>query len=602
MKPSPKKTATELQSTLVAPDYDPGDVSKKEKEKKKGSTDFQHLKKELGQKLRREQPLTPTDLLIDVLTPIMVYFMVVTVVFFILDVRFVLDDFQGISHKPMSAFLILGIVALNRFVAREGAHERDTAKSIMQLTGITVFYTFVVTALDASLNKGYYIGFWMPFIFNLLVVAIVWWVANRLTHECCVDENYKAGDIGILAGTMENFKQSIQPVLKKPSLSGLSEKLFSKHREESPVLLDNEVEAVEPTDLESLKSEPATEVNTYSFAERLNKRHAGVSIFYFAIPVMIIFAVGLPIIRHGGRAYEITGHIYVALFTMAALTLLMLTSLAGLRAYFRQRKVPLPEMIGVYWVALGGFMILIVMLAALNLPTPEMPEFADLGELEERDEFWRAQLEYLRSESDRRGSETARVINQSAYIKYLSLAVMVVCILFAMYASVRLVLIFVGMVGRNRQYYPQWIVRFFDRLDQALQGISDLPSLPKRTLLRIKINPSESYSYKFRNPMKGDSGGGREETEANIAYAYDALCALAYDMGVPRGEHQTPFEFLKKFPIEMKPIFEEAEELTRLYVKSAYSDFELDKKVLDRVRKFWMAFESLRNQYTGSLK
>lgn len=595
MKSPPSKSDTELQSTLTAPDYEASEASENEKEKKKGSTDFHYLKKELGEKDRPEQPLSPTDLLIDVVTPSMVFVMVLAVLWFILDVRFVLVDFQGPSHKIMSFFLVMGIVALNRFVAREGAHERDTAKMIMYLAGITIFYTFVITALDAALNEGYYVGFWKPFTFNLCVVAIVWWVANRLTHECCVDENYKAGDIGILAGTMQNFKESIQPALDRPTVGSLAKIVFSRRNKKTPVFLDTEVNAVEPTDLESLKEEVAVEVKSYSFAERLNKRHAGVSIFYFSIPAMIIFSAGLPIIRHGGRAYEFTGHSYVGLFTFAALTLLMMTSLGGIRAYFRQRRVHLPEMIGVYWVGLGAFMILVVMIGALNLRIPDMPALADIGE---RDAFWSAELEYIRSENDSAGAEVARTLNQSAYVKNVTLAVMVVCIVFGIYASVRGALMFVGMVGRNRQYYPQWVVRFFDRLDQALQGLTKLPSLPKRTLLRIKIDPSKSHSHEFQNPMQGDSGTSREKAEVYIAYSYDALCALAYDMGVPRMEHQTPFEFLKKFPREMNPIFEEAEELTILYVKSAYSNFELDDKVLDRVRKFWLAFDALRNNYT----
>jgi hypothetical protein len=614
MKSPPKRSGIDVQSSLSSPDYDVAEAGENERSLKKVDTDFQRLKEELGGIEKRHQRLTLTDMLIDVFTPLMIFCMVVSIVWFLLDVRFIFTETYDPLYRIVGFCLVMGVVALNRLIARDGAE--DSLMYIIGLVTVTILFTFMITAEGGSVAgdfmdadetgdraRGELEFDTLPFLFNSITVAFLWWLSNRLTHECCVDENHTAGDIGILTGTMRNFKKSIQPVLNKTSGASGSEtgpeavaQNALQRKKKVPALLHNEVTAFDPMEWQDPDEEKYVEVEVASSAERLNKRHPGVSIFYFAVPTMLIFALGLPVLRQGGRMFEFRGHFYVAVFTLAALALLMMTSLGGLRAYFRQRRIHFPAMIGIFWCGLGAFMILIVMLGSFNMPMPAMPPMAYIGEHET--DYW-TKTSTFELEGDKDGiAAMVNAVDQSNFIQELSLAVLVSCILFMMYGAVRGLLLIAGNIGRNRQDYPPWVVRFFDRLDQALQSISQLPSLPKRKLLRIKIRPDKSYSFQFQNPMKGDIGGSREKAEAYIAYAYDAMCALAYDMGVPREKDQTPYEFLKTFPKEMKPIFEEAEELTILYVKSAYSNFELDEKVLDRVRKFWLAFEALRNKYT----
>jgi hypothetical protein len=82
-----------------------------------------------------------------------------------------------------------------------------------------------------------------------------------------------------------------------------------------------------------------------------------------------------------------------------------------------------------------------------------------------------------------------------------------------------------------------------------------------------------------------------------VATSYDALCALALDMGVPRRDDQTPYEFIQTFPKELEGLRDEAFLLTQLYVRSQYSDLELDPKTLAVLRRFWLTFEQTRRQY-----
>ena len=83
----------------------------------------------------------------------------------------------------------------------------------------------------------------------------------------------------------------------------------------------------------------------------------------------------------------------------------------------------------------------------------------------------------------------------------------------------------------------------------------------------------------------------------HIAYAYEALCVLAMDLGVPPPVSATPYEFLEKFPERLGRLEEEAADVIRLYVISQYSTLELDDRMEDRLRRFWEAFRIVRNVY-----
>ena len=65
---------------------------------------------------------------------------------------------------------------------------------------------------------------------------------------------------------------------------------------------------------------------------------------------------------------------------------------------------------------------------------------------------------------------------------------------------------------------------------------------------------------------------------------------------MPRKPGQTPYEFVESFPKELNTIREEALELTDLYVVSAYSTTQIDDRIRDRLRKFWLTFDQVRNR------
>ena len=96
--------------------------------------------------------------------------------------------------------------------------------------------------------------------------------------------------------------------------------------------------------------------------------------------------------------------------------------------------------------------------------------------------------------------------------------------------------------------------------------------------------------------MRGEGIGSGADVRSYVESSYAALCALAYDMGVPRNIDQTPYEFIEAFPKTMSSIQEEARELTELYVRAAYSADIVEEEALDRLRKFWIAFDRMRRR------
>ncbi|MCL4691547.1 MAG: DUF4129 domain-containing protein [Candidatus Hydrogenedentes bacterium] len=540
----------------------------KRKEKAPVATDFQSLKGVVGSGAPKPyQRRSGTDLLLDFLTPLMILIMVTAVVFFLLDVRFVYTEVHDRNIRFVAFCFVLGVVALNRLIARDGKDE-----SIMYIVGLALaigLYTLATTtAYEVGSVAARFMG--QPGValgFNMTVVIFVWWLVNRLTHECCVDENRTAGDIGILTGTARRFKEAVE---RKPA----------------PSLSDATLDAIDPTEWkkpEKKRSKPILDPT-----ERLSKRHPGISIFYFSIPVMIAFALGQRVIQHGGPPMLLAGHVYIACYTIAALSLLMLSSLSGLREYFRARRVKLPGRLGTFWIGLGSVMVLMVLFAAAVIPGPSLPPIAHVAE-HEYDPWNRGSTFQLQSVV----SPAVDVIQQNHVVDFIGYGVLLCFGLFFLYGLLRAAGAIAVRIGRNRDRYPRFVVRFFNALDAFLERITRMPELPKLRRKRIRVDRSIATCARIENPM---AQGPALNTEQRIERCYDALCALAYDLGVPRRIDQTPNEFIEAFPVELNSLREEAYELTDLYVRSAYANAKFDERTEDRLRRFWITYERARNR------
>jgi hypothetical protein len=551
------------------------------------ATDFATLRDKYKSPDRVTVRRTLTDYLLDFLIPLHILVMVYAVVFYLLDVRYVYTSELDQSMRIVALSFVLGVVALNRLIARDGSDE--SIIYMLGLGGMMGFYTFSTTGLyDAGsvarnfMNSNAYLAT----AFNMVVVVFLWWLVNRLTHECCVDENRHAGDIGILTGTARNWRK----LLDRDAAAKAEPKKKEKKGPE-PIFMTMELEAIDPTEFRRPVAPSAPAPRAVHLSDRLAGRHPGMSIFLFAIPVLAIFALGLRVIQHGGPDWVRRGMLFMALYVFTSLSLLMLTSLAGLREYFRSRRIAMPASIGVFWIGLGVTMVITVMIGALNLPLPDLPPLAYIDE-------------HVRDEYDR--SDTFQVqqvelspideLKQQTFVQRLSNGVLIVLGLMTVYAALKAAGWAAWRALKRRERLPRWLVAFLTAMDATVSAVTRVPKWRPLSTGRVRVSRDIALSANFRNSMGDAALFQRYGPRDHIEHAYSALCALAMDLGVPRQDGETPLEFIARFPKSLSGLKEEAEDLTRLYMVSAYSDLALEDRVLDRLRKFWITYDRLRNR------
>ncbi len=580
--------STDFNSLMNAPlvmEEEIGSTAHAPKSKAAIETDFASLRKGyVPEKFR--VPRTLTDWLIEFLTPLLIFVMLYAVLFFVLDVRYVYTAVHDWNLRLVCFCFLMGIVGISRMVARDGAEE--SILYIMIFTMTIGLYTLVTAYYmeGATFVKNFYGGnVWMAAGVNMLIVGLLWWVVNRLIHECCVDENRVAGDVGIMTGTMAQLQARMQR--GKPAPRPKKEKAKPRDDAMFPMM---ELEDFDPT-VGYIPQEKEASDGLQSFAARMPKLHPGISIFMFSVPVLAIFALGLRATRHGGADWVFMGSIYMTLYTFCALMLLMLTSLGGLREYFRARNVPMPRGIGIFWIGLGLVMLLLVMIAAKTIPQPDLPPLAYVAEHENDvwnrgDKFKLAPMAAMQVDA----------VRNSTALERMSQGAMGILIVFSVYAALKILGLAAWQILKEASYYPRWVVWLFRKIEWFVSRITTLP----KTRLgpgRIRIQKEIATSMEYNNSLGEDGLSVQMSTNDHVEYAYHALCALAHDIGVPREPGQTPTEFIHSFPKALAPIQDQAEELTQLYIVAAYSPLEMDDRIKDRLRKFWLAYNKTRRSY-----
>lgn len=596
--------------------------------------DFASLRGQ-GKEPRRVVPLTFADYFIDFLTPALIFVMMLALLLYLLDIRFIFTEYDDFRLRVVSIFFVLGVVALNRLVARDGKEQ-----SVMYIVGLgvaVVLFTVGTTGATGNVMVGTSTSrMGLEVVVNLGFVGFLWWVINRLTHECCVDKASASGDIGLIEGTVLSMKQAKERAKEMP---GQMKEALARKEEELPYILENAVEAYDPLDRDRAAAMLPEAEAPKGWSERLPKKHPGISIFYVSIPVMGAFVLGLPVLRSGGDAMVQAGYFFVGVYTVAALGLLMFTSLRGLRGYCQERGVVIPPGVSMFWMGFGSFLVLLVLLVGMISPTPGMPAAANTGtrlvdpnarqnplpdyhESQGTGEDSRAAQEKPEPGSEQQGDAQAAPNEQrseeamrqqqahqetppmsggsspegkvsSPLLSLVQAAPIVGTILLIVLglgvgAAVLFVLFYVlqGYSKRKRGERAGLLAA----LRKFLEGFLALGQVPGMRPWQVRMSRELSASAAFHNPMDRPMS-----LREKVTYSYDALCALAQDVGQPRDPDRTPHEFIRDFPERLASLRERAEDLTRLYVIAEYSNLEIQPQVQDRLRAFWVQYERSRN-------
>src|SRR5690606_29931034 len=99
----PASATTDFHSLMRTPDHDLKEIDEREFDK---ATDFQSLRQDLGP-IARTPPRTLTDYFVDSMTPLLIFIMCYTVLFFLLDVRFIYTEVNDGSFRWVTFFFLM---------------------------------------------------------------------------------------------------------------------------------------------------------------------------------------------------------------------------------------------------------------------------------------------------------------------------------------------------------------------------------------------------------------------------------------------------------------------------------------------------------------
>jgi hypothetical protein len=610
-----------------------------------------------------EEERSLADRAVDFLIPLMIFAMMLSVTWFLLDIRFVFTERLDLNMRVFAFFFVMGIVALNRLQADRGA--MDSAVYFVGMIFAVGVFTIASQLKGGGMAGGVMTSMALSLCFNISVVAILWKITDRLTRDCCVDDTARAGEVGLLKGGWL--------------------------RKRVPVEL--------PDATESAPSRPS-------------RKHPASSLFYLAIPIMILLAIGQRLLPQGGSLMETAGSVYVGVYTAAMLLLLMLSSYRGFRVYCQGRNIAFPTSIAAFWLGLGGLMVALVFILGLWGPVPAKPdtwaapqrlsdakgrtitteydyheyqresearaehgqsgspEFegregqshdarqpgqpesggsSDAGNGQEQGgagvgqdpqhqqgqhgqqgsgkaegtqnsqegpqgeareggqqggegglsqsggEGQNADNGEQSTNQESSGSSSAppstqipmnELMEAAPGLKWLAYGALALVGLFFLYFLIHSAAHYFGKAAGKRGRRAG----LFDRLARFFRRLTYVPKRkPRRP--KVKIDRDIATCALYHNPLQGQ-GTLREK----IQYSYDAFCALAYDLGVPREDGQTPFEFLERLPEPIEEMRLEAHALTHLYVAGSYSTLHIPEEAAAELGRFWVRFERLRGR------
>jgi hypothetical protein len=575
-------------------------------------------------------PLTAADYLINFLTPFLIFVMMLSVILYLLDVRYMFTEVEDVRLRVVSIFFVMGIVALNRLIQRDGGEQ--SVLYILGLGVVVVLFTVSTSSKGGALVRGTLDQLGIDVALNLAVVGALWWIINRLTRECCIDRSSASGEIGIWQGALMKVKASAAGAKELPRRIAEA----TRAEPELPYIVPNMVEAYDPLEAAS-RGEPAAEAAP-TWQERMPQTHPGAAIFYVSIPVMVAFVLGYPALATGGPVMITAGYVFVAAYMLSALGLLMLTSLRGLRGYCQERGVPIPPSVSLFWMGFGGLMVCLVLIAGLLGPSPGVPQpyriereydlnarHARLWDYHEnrssdarplqrepaRDPGSSPQSESSTQTSEPNGTrqnpqsagsttppprqqtppvntETAsplvNLMQASPIARNVVAAVLVVALILVMGFVAYALLRGFAAARANRP-------GIFAALRRLLDGLRAAARMPGARPWRVRVSRHIATSPHYQNPLGSDM-----TLRDKVRYSFDALCALALDVGEPRAPGATPLEFLDNFPERLESLRDSATEVIRLFTVAHYSNFEMQPQIEDRLRAFWRDYEEVRER------
>ncbi len=199
----------------------------------------------------------------------------------------------------------------------------------------------------------------LSWIVNLGLLALTWYLADRITFDCTLLEEDRESIQGGLLQTIGAPMVDRPPKPSEPSDSSLATKTLAdpKINASNPLSDDERLQL-------ALKPEDRGKVGKLKKA----RHNPGVWVLYFALIAFPLFGLGqlvIPDERQRSLAFWC-----LVVYLACALALLMTTSLWGLRRYLRQRGAMMPPDITGKWLVAGGAITVVILILCMLMPLP----------------------------------------------------------------------------------------------------------------------------------------------------------------------------------------------------------------------------------------
>lgn len=277
------------------------------------------------------------------ISPVLIMALVGSLVFFLLEVLYV-GQYSGRLQWALF-FFVFGIVLIARISMQSGIAGRAGLYGLV-LGGLV--YLSLLRFADYHVG-GALAG--LEWAVNLALLALIWWCAHRLTWDCTyIDDNIDASGQGVLEAA--GLDDTAPP--------------------ESTPAADAEAEGT--ADRRALPANPLLawyeRYSRYREQQMRRPHTPGVWVVYFSLAALPLFGLGqalIPIEQTGRRRYAFW---LLAIYVASGMGLLLTTSFLGLRRYLRQRKLTMPPAMAGVWLAVGGILILALLVGSAVLPRP----------------------------------------------------------------------------------------------------------------------------------------------------------------------------------------------------------------------------------------
>lgn len=541
--------------------------------------------------------------------PVCIWGMICALTLHLIEIRSIFIEGGENRLRLATLAFAAGVVLVQRLSAQEG---KSTASAYAWALGavITMFAMHNAYAYRLPVHPM------IVFAFNQAIFMTLWWVGRKLTETCSVDGEVQitaAADSGIFSTFGRGARRGEPPKKRKE---------FDPFADPEQTAQD---EAAEAAKLEKERDE--------QWSERLPSNHPGRMIFYFSLVAIPAFGFGVYLFAPDSPGRFYLGALLFA-YIWCAISLLFLSSLAQVRAYFVTRGVTLPEQIGIPWLGLGFALVSLAVIAAFLLPQPMTTSGLYVREsivsvyhgwessrgikdsIEGRASGQKTgqsgdskrsggsadgpmthervdQIMADRSEATQgSGDEYARKVHESGggrYENYLRMRADANETLGKVMSVIVKIVMVIGGIAALIVIYIL-IMSFVRSAREGMAGLVWRRGKKVKKRRKKKRRPGEPAFepirfHKFGDPFLGSHA--MSDGDAIVRYLWEAMLAYCADGGAPCAPGQTPREFVESGAEPLDGFEAPARFIADIFTFSEYSSQPIPETMFPELKRFW---------------